>query len=112
MIRKCARAEDFRADDRQQKAFGGHAVVGKKAAHGKRERSQHAHPTDLCRVAAAPWSAAFVCADRADTVLRLVLQPLRAGEWDLVCAHCPGSDFVGRVVGAESPQCYLIMCSA
>lgn len=50
----------------------------------------------------------FVCADRADAVFRLVLQPLRAGEWDLVCTHCPGTDFVGRVAGAESPQYYPI----
>ena len=41
-------------------------------------------------------------------VSRLVLQPLRAGEWDLVCTHCPGTDFVGRVAGAESPQYYPI----
>lgn len=60
------------------------------------------------RIAAAPWSAASVCADRADAVFRLVLQPLRAGEWDLVCTHCPGTDFVGRVAGAESPQYYPI----
>ena len=61
-----------------------------------------------CRVAAAPWSAAFVCAARADAVLRLVLQPLYAGKWDLVRAHCPGATFVGRVAGAESPQYYPI----
>ena len=29
-----------------------------------------------------------------------------------VCTHCPGADFVGRVAGAENPQCYLILCSA
>ena len=55
-----------------------------------------------CRVAAAPRPAAFVRADRADTVFRLILQPLCTGEWDLVCAHCPGTDFVGRVAGAEN----------
>ena len=42
-----------------------------------------------------------VCAARADAVFRLVLQPLCTGEWDLVCAHCPGADFVGRVAGAK-----------
>ena len=55
-----------------------------------------------CRVAAAPRSAASVRADRANAVFRLVLQPLCTGEWDLVCAHCPGADFVGRIAGAES----------
>ena len=49
MIRKSARAEDLGTDDRQQEALGGHAVVSKKAAHGKRERCQHAHPADLRR---------------------------------------------------------------
>ena len=44
----------------------------------------------------------FVCTDRADAVFRLVLQPLRAGEWDLVCTHCPGADFVDCVAGAEN----------
>ena len=31
----------------QQETFRRHAVVSKKAAHGKRERRQHAHPADL-----------------------------------------------------------------
>ena len=30
----------------------------------------------------------------------------------IVCAHCPGTDFVGCVAGAENLQCYSLMRSA
>lgn len=41
------RVEKFRADERQNEAFQGHAVVGKKAAEGEGERSQDADPADF-----------------------------------------------------------------
>ena len=34
-------------------------------------------------------------------IVPTLLQSLCTGDWDLVCAHCPGADFVGRVAGAE-----------
>lgn len=44
---KALRAEDFRLEPRPQHLFGGHAVVGEKAAGGKRRSAQDAHPTDF-----------------------------------------------------------------
>ena len=44
---KAFRAEDFRLEPRPQHLFGGHAVVGEKAAGGKRRSAQDAHPTDF-----------------------------------------------------------------
>ncbi len=41
--------EQFRPDHGQEKPLKGHAVVGEKAAEGKRERGQDAHPADLSR---------------------------------------------------------------
>ena len=40
-------AEDFRFEPRPQHLFGGHAVVGEKAAGGKRRGTQNAHPADF-----------------------------------------------------------------
>ena len=39
--------QQLRSDERQQELFKGHAVVGKKAAHGEGERRQNAHPADV-----------------------------------------------------------------
>ena len=44
---KAFRAEDFRLEPRPQHLFGGHAVVGEKAASGKRRSAQDAHPADF-----------------------------------------------------------------
>ena len=44
---KTFRAEDFRLEPRPQHLFGGHAVVGEKAAGGKRRSAQDAHPADF-----------------------------------------------------------------
>ena len=44
---KAFRAEDFRLEPRPQHLFGGHAVVGEKAAGGKRRSAQDAHPADF-----------------------------------------------------------------
>lgn len=44
---KALRAEDFRLEPRPQHLFGGHAVVGEKAAGGKRRSTQDAHPADF-----------------------------------------------------------------
>lgn len=41
------RTEKFRADEGQDEAFKGHAVVGKKAAQGEGKGGQDAHPADL-----------------------------------------------------------------
>ena len=44
---KALRAEDFRLEPRPQHLFGGHAVVGEKAAGGKRRSTQDAHPANF-----------------------------------------------------------------
>ena len=44
---KALRAENFRLEPRPQHLFGGHAVVGEKAAGGKRRSAQDAHPADF-----------------------------------------------------------------
>ena len=44
---KAFRAEDFRLEPRPKHLFGGHAVVGEKAAGGKRRSTQDAHPADF-----------------------------------------------------------------
>lgn len=44
---KALRAEDFRLEPRPQHLFGGHAMVGEKAAGGKRRSAQNAHPADF-----------------------------------------------------------------
>ena len=44
---KAFRAEDFRLEPSPQHLFGGHAVVGEKAAGGKRRSTQDAHPADF-----------------------------------------------------------------
>ena len=44
---KAFRAENFRFEPRPQHLFGGHAVVGKKAAGGKGCGTQDAHPADF-----------------------------------------------------------------
>ena len=44
---KALRAENFGLEPRPQHLFGGHAVVGEKAAGGKRRSAQDAHPTDF-----------------------------------------------------------------
>ena len=44
---KAFRAEDFRLEPRPKHLFGGHAVVGEKAAGGKRRSAQDAHPADF-----------------------------------------------------------------
>lgn len=41
------RAEDFRFEPRPKHLFGGHAVVGKEPAGGKRCGAQDAHPADF-----------------------------------------------------------------
>ena len=41
------RVEEFRTNERQNKAFQRHAVVSKKAAEGEGKRSQDADPADL-----------------------------------------------------------------
>ena len=40
-------AEDFRLEPCPKHLFGGHAVVGEKAAGGKRRSAQDAHPADF-----------------------------------------------------------------
>ena len=44
---KAFRAEDFRLEPRPKHLFGGHTVVGEKAAGGKRCCAQNAHPADF-----------------------------------------------------------------
>ena len=44
---KALRTENFRFKPRPQHLFGGHAVVGEKAAGGKRRSAQDAHPADF-----------------------------------------------------------------
>ena len=44
---KALRAEDFRLEPRPQHLFGGHAVVGEKAAGGKGCGTQNAHPANF-----------------------------------------------------------------
>ena len=44
---KAFRAEDFRLEPRPQHLFGGHAVVSKESAGGKRRSAQDAHPADF-----------------------------------------------------------------
>ena len=44
---KLFRAEDFRFEPRPKHLFGGHTVVGEKAAGGKRCSPQDAHPADF-----------------------------------------------------------------
>jgi len=44
---KALRAEDFGLEPRPQHLFGGHAVVGEKAAGGKGCSTQDAHPADF-----------------------------------------------------------------
>ena len=44
---KAFRAENFGFYPRPQHLFGGHAVVGEKAAGGKRRSAQDAHPADF-----------------------------------------------------------------
>ena len=44
---KAFRAEDFRLEPRPQHLFGGHAMVGEKAAGGKGGGTQDAHPADF-----------------------------------------------------------------
>ena len=44
---KAFRAEDFRFEPRPKHLFGGHTVVGEKAAGGKRRSAQDAHPADF-----------------------------------------------------------------
>ena len=44
---KAFRAEDFRLEPRPKHLFGGHAVVGEKAAGRKRRSAQDAHPADF-----------------------------------------------------------------
>ena len=44
---KAFRAEDFRLEPRPKHLFGGHTVVGEKAAGGKRRSAQDAHPADF-----------------------------------------------------------------
>ena len=44
---KAFRAENFGFYPRLQHLFGGHAVVGEKAAGGKRRSAQDAHPADF-----------------------------------------------------------------
>ena len=39
--------EDFRLEPSPKHLFGGHAVVGEKAAGGKRRSAQDAHPADF-----------------------------------------------------------------
>ena len=44
---KALGAEDFRFHPRPKHLFGGHTVVGEKAAGGKRRGTQNAHPADF-----------------------------------------------------------------
>ena len=44
---KALRAEDFRLEPCPKHLFGGHTVVGEKAAGGKRRSAQDAHPADF-----------------------------------------------------------------
>ena len=44
---KAFRAENFRLEPCPKYLFGGHAVVGEKAAGGKRRSAQDAHPADF-----------------------------------------------------------------
>ena len=44
---KAFRAEDFRLEPSPKHLFGGHAVVGEKAAGGKGCGTQNAHPADF-----------------------------------------------------------------
>ena len=44
---KAFRAEDFRLEPRPKHLFGGHTVVGEKAAGGKRRSAQDAHPSNF-----------------------------------------------------------------
>ena len=44
---KALRAENFGLEPSPKHLFGGHAVVGKKAAGGKRRGAQDAHPADF-----------------------------------------------------------------
>ena len=44
---KAFRAEDFRLEPRPQHLFGGHAMVGEKAAGGERCGTQNAHPANF-----------------------------------------------------------------
>ena len=44
---KAFRAENFRLEPRPKHLFGGHTVVGEKAAGGKRRSAQDAHPADF-----------------------------------------------------------------
>ena len=44
---KALRAENFRLEPCPKYLFGGHAVVGEKAAGGKRRSAQDAHPADF-----------------------------------------------------------------
>ena len=46
---KAFRAEDFGLEPRPKHLFGGHAVIGEKAAGGKRCGAQDAHPADFFR---------------------------------------------------------------
>ena len=44
---KALRTENFGLEPRPKHLFGGHAVVGEKAAGGKRRSAQDAHPADF-----------------------------------------------------------------
>ena len=44
---KAFRAENFRLEPSPKHLFGGHAMVGEKAAGGKRRSAQNAHPADF-----------------------------------------------------------------
>ena len=44
---KAFRAKNFRLEPRPKHLFGGHTVVGEKAAGGKRRGTQNAHPADF-----------------------------------------------------------------
>ena len=44
---KAFRAKNFRLEPRPKHLFGGHTVVGEKAAGGKRRSAQNAHPADF-----------------------------------------------------------------
>ena len=44
---KAFRAKNFRLEPRPKHLFGGHTVVGEKAAGGKRRGAQDAHPADF-----------------------------------------------------------------
>ena len=120
-IRQADSARDF-SSSQDLKSAGILYVFQAFQTAGLAEKIRRSAPTQLCGVALDLFCkfepakqggchlVAVIDADICDDILRLVLQPLRAGEWDLVCAHCPGTDFVGRVVGAKNPQCYPLMC--